>query len=54
MDELKLEEHSNTALTSQFQKAVQHLATCRQKKCSVCAYTKSAYRKMSPNHRKYE
>ncbi|KAG5883370.1 hypothetical protein JTB14_022935 [Gonioctena quinquepunctata] len=45
-------EHSNSTLTSQFQKAVQHLATCRLKKCSVCAYTKSTYRQMSPNNRK--
>ncbi|KAJ8957078.1 hypothetical protein NQ318_007291 [Aromia moschata] len=53
-EELKLAEHSSDALTSQFQKAVQHLATCRQKKCSVCAYTKATYRKMSPHHRKYD
>lgn len=33
---------------------MQHLATCRQKKCSVCVYTKSTYRKMTPHNRKYE
>ncbi|XP_072390832.1 uncharacterized protein [Diabrotica undecimpunctata] len=54
VENLKLMEHSNSALASQFQKAVQHLATCRLKKCSVCAYTKSTYRKMSPNYRKYD
>ncbi|XP_056641636.1 uncharacterized protein LOC130901921 [Diorhabda carinulata] len=54
VEDFKLMEHSNGALASQFQKAVQHLATCRLKKCSVCAYTKSTYRKMSPNHRKYD
>ncbi|KAJ8969767.1 hypothetical protein NQ314_001604 [Rhamnusium bicolor] len=53
-DEVKLAEHSSDALTSQFQKAVQHLATCRQKKCSVCAYTKSTYRKITPHNRKYD
>ncbi|CAH0546518.1 unnamed protein product [Brassicogethes aeneus] len=42
------------SLTSQFQKALQHLATCKQKKCSVCAYTKATYRKLSPHHRKYD
>ncbi|CAH1105397.1 unnamed protein product [Psylliodes chrysocephalus] len=54
VEDLKLMEHSNSALASQFQKAVQHLATCRLKKCSVCAYTKTTYRKMSPNGRKYD
>lgn len=54
VEDLKLMEHSNSALASQFQKAVQHLATCRLKKCSVCAYTKSTYRKLSPDHRKYD
>nr|CAI5819260.1 unnamed protein product [Callosobruchus analis] len=44
----------STSLTSQFQKAVQHLATCKRKKCSVCAYTKETYGKLSPNNHKYE
>ncbi|CAH1141502.1 unnamed protein product [Phyllotreta striolata] len=54
LGDMKLMEQSSSALTSQFQKAVEHLATCRLKKCSVCAYTKSTYRKMSPNCRKYD
>jgi uncharacterized protein YukE len=36
-------------LTSQYQKALQHLATC--KKCSVCSYAKATYRK---NSRRYD
>ncbi|CAH1968023.1 unnamed protein product [Acanthoscelides obtectus] len=47
-------EEGSTTLASQFQKAVQHLATCRRKKCSVCAYTKETYSKLSPNNHKYE
>lgn len=42
----------NANLTSQFQKAVQHLATCKRKKCSVCSYTKSVYAKSSSNRQK--
>jgi len=33
----------NLALRSQFQKAMHHLATCKRKKCPVCAYTKSVF-----------
>ncbi|KAL3283932.1 hypothetical protein HHI36_018100 [Cryptolaemus montrouzieri] len=42
----------SATLTSQFQKAVQHLATCKRKKCSVCSYTKSVYSKTSSNRHK--
>ncbi|KAK9891401.1 hypothetical protein WA026_014640 [Henosepilachna vigintioctopunctata] len=42
----------SATLTSQFQKAVQHLATCKRKKCSVCSYTKSVYNKSSRNRQK--
>ncbi|XP_044766504.1 rootletin-like [Coccinella septempunctata] len=42
----------NANLTSQFQKAVQHLATCKRKKCSVCTYTKSVYTKSSNSRQK--
>nr|CAI5819258.1 unnamed protein product [Callosobruchus analis] len=52
-EDLALSDQS-TSLTSQFQKAVQHLATCKRKKCSVCAYTKETYGKLSPNNHKYE
>nr|XP_023014887.1 tax1-binding protein 1 homolog [Leptinotarsa decemlineata] len=52
VEQMRLKEKSNNSLKSQFQKAVEHLATCRAKKCSVCAHIKSAYRKMSPNNRK--
>ncbi|XP_022915753.1 uncharacterized protein [Onthophagus taurus] len=45
-------------LSSQFQKAMQHLATCKRRKCSVCAYTRAVFGNMSrnhpSNHQKYE
>ncbi|KAJ8916925.1 hypothetical protein NQ315_013396 [Exocentrus adspersus] len=50
----KLIDYNSDALTSQFQKAVQHLATCREKKCSVCAYVKSTYRRMTPRSRNHK
>ncbi|XP_044270769.1 uncharacterized protein LOC123015220 [Tribolium madens] len=45
----QLTDRQNTPLASQYQKALQHLATC--KKCSVCSYAKTTYRK---NSRKYD
>lgn len=47
--QLQLVERPNGPLTSQYEKALQHLATC--KKCSVCTYAKATYRKTG---RKYE
>lgn len=43
INELKLVAHHNAALSSQFQKAMRHLATCKRRKCSVCSYTKAAF-----------
>lgn len=40
-----------TTLSSQFQKAFQHLATCKKKKCAVCSYTKTMYAKSSHRHK---
>ncbi|KAH1008764.1 uncharacterized protein LOC109539367 [Dendroctonus ponderosae] len=48
--ELKSPEYQASTLASQFQKAVEHLANCKQKKCSVCAYAKSSYKRISPNN----
>ncbi|XP_030762818.1 FK506-binding protein 15-like [Sitophilus oryzae] len=47
-------EYYSSSLASQFQKAVEHLANCKQKKCSVCAYAKSSYKRISPSHHRYE
>lgn len=55
LSSLKMEENQSATLSSQFQKAMQHLATCKRRKCSVCAYTRAAFGKISPSHRhKYE
>ncbi|XP_050300889.1 uncharacterized protein LOC126739305 [Anthonomus grandis grandis] len=47
---LKPPEFQSSTLASQFQKAVEHLANCKQKKCSVCAYAKSSYKRISPSN----
>lgn len=39
-------------LKSQFQKAFEHLATCKRKKCSVCTYTKAVFG--NKNRHKYD
>ncbi|XP_066156952.1 myosin-8-like isoform X1 [Euwallacea fornicatus] len=46
---LKSSEYQGSTLASQFQKAVEHLANCKQKKCSVCAYAKASYKRISPS-----
>ncbi|XP_076272885.1 uncharacterized protein LOC143204240 isoform X2 [Rhynchophorus ferrugineus] len=51
---VKPSEYYSSSLTSQLKKAVEHLATCKQKKCSVCAYAKASYKRISPNHHKYD
>ncbi|KAI4471809.1 hypothetical protein MML48_1g12426 [Holotrichia oblita] len=45
-----------TTLSSQFQKAMHHLATCKRRKCSVCAYTRAVFGNISKGHNqnKYE
>ncbi|KRT84029.1 hypothetical protein AMK59_2615, partial [Oryctes borbonicus] len=45
-----------TTLSSQFQKAMHHLATCKRRKCSVCAYTRAVFGNISKGHnnQKYE
>ncbi|KAL1517361.1 hypothetical protein ABEB36_001132 [Hypothenemus hampei] len=48
--ELKAVDVQGSTLASQFQKAVEHLANCKQKKCSVCAYAKASYKRINPNH----
>lgn len=52
INEIKLVAHHNAALSSQFQKAMRHLATCKRRKCSVCSYTKAAF--SIPQNPKYE
>lgn len=46
---LRPAEYHSSTLASQFQKAVEHLANCKQKKCSVCAYAKASYKRISPS-----
>ncbi|EEB19596.1 hypothetical protein Phum_PHUM580850 [Pediculus humanus corporis] len=43
VSELKLAARQTATLNSQLKKAMKHLATCRRKKCSVCAYTKASF-----------
>ncbi|XP_031348446.1 uncharacterized protein LOC116174646 [Photinus pyralis] len=52
INEIKLVAHHNAALSSQFQKAMRHLAACKRRKCSVCSYTKAAFG--IPQNPKYE
>lgn len=51
MSELKLIANQNATLSSQFHKGLRHLATCKRRKCSVCAYTKAAFGNLSNNQR---
>lgn len=53
-DDLSLIAQQKAALTSQFQKAMQHLATCKRRKCSVCNYTRAVFGNLSGGHPKYE
>ena len=41
--ELKLMARQSQSLNSQLKKGMKHLATCRRKKCHVCAYTREAF-----------
>lgn len=43
MSELKLMARQSQSLNSQLKKGMKHLATCRRKKCHVCAYTRDAF-----------
>lgn len=43
LSELKLMARQSQSLNSQLKKGMKHLATCRRKKCHVCAYTKEAF-----------
>lgn len=47
--DVKSSEFQGSTLASQFQKAVEHLANCKQKKCSVCAYAKASYKRITPS-----
>ncbi|XP_017775983.1 PREDICTED: uncharacterized protein LOC108562220, partial [Nicrophorus vespilloides] len=38
-----MESREHAELLSQFQKGMEHLSTCKRKKCSVCSYTKSTF-----------
>ncbi|XP_060534620.1 uncharacterized protein LOC132707018 [Cylas formicarius] len=52
--QLRTDHHRSSSLTSQFQKAVEHLVTCKRKKCSVCKYTRATYGKLAPNQHRYD
>ena len=41
--ELKFIARQSATLNSQFRKGMKHLALCKRKKCSVCAYTKATF-----------
>uniref|UniRef100_A0A1B6CQR0 Uncharacterized protein n=1 Tax=Clastoptera arizonana TaxID=38151 RepID=A0A1B6CQR0_9HEMI len=41
--DLKLFARQSATLNSQLKKGMKHLATCRKRKCSVCAYTRSTF-----------
>lgn len=43
LSQMKLAARQTATLNSQLQKAMQHLATCRRRKCSVCVYTKASF-----------
>ncbi|KAK6626928.1 hypothetical protein RUM43_003241 [Polyplax serrata] len=43
LSELKVAARQSATLNSQLKKAMKHLASCRRKKCSVCAYTKASF-----------
>jgi hypothetical protein len=41
--ELKFVARQSATLNNQFKKGMKHLAMCKRKKCSVCAYTKATF-----------
>ncbi|KAL1117351.1 hypothetical protein AAG570_004677 [Ranatra chinensis] len=41
--DLKLVAKQSATLNSQLKKGMKHLASCRRRKCSVCAYTRSTF-----------
>lgn len=41
--DLKLVAKQSATLNSQLKKGMKHLATCRRRKCSVCAYTRATF-----------
>lgn len=41
--ELKFIARQSATLNNQFRKGMKHLAVCKRKKCSVCAYTKATF-----------
>jgi hypothetical protein len=41
--ELKFVARQSATLNNQFKKGMKHLAICKRKKCSVCAYTKATF-----------
>ncbi|KAK3918820.1 Ankyrin repeat domain-containing protein 24 [Frankliniella fusca] len=43
MSQLKLMARQSQSLNSQLKKAMKHLATCKRRKCHVCAYTREAF-----------
>lgn len=43
MSELKLMARQSQSLNSQLKKGMKHLATCKRKKCHVCAYTRESF-----------
>lgn len=49
MSELKLVANQNATLNSQLRKGLKHLATCKRRKCSVCAYTKAEFQSAEAN-----
>ncbi|XP_044732327.1 uncharacterized protein LOC123295159 [Chrysoperla carnea] len=49
VSELKLVARQSASLSSQFKKGMRHIATCRRRKCSVCAYTRATFGAVGPN-----
>lgn len=43
MTDLKVKAKQSATLNSQLKKGMKHLATCRRRKCSVCAYTRATF-----------
>lgn len=43
MCDLKLVAKQSATLNSQLKKGMKHLAMCRRRKCSVCAYTRATF-----------
>ncbi|KAK7601057.1 hypothetical protein V9T40_008498 [Parthenolecanium corni] len=51
MTDLKVKAKQSATLNSQLKKGMKHLATCRRRKCSVCAYTRATFGEY-PNNRR--